>query len=125
MQPPIAVKRPVVHKEHEHERLDQYAWLKDKSDPEVIEYLEQENSYCEQVMSHTEELRQELYDEMLGRIQEDDSSVPYKVGDWWVYSRMGPITRVELYSTQYTIAEVVESLIMLVRDRARATYNRF
>ena len=58
---------------------------------------------------------------MLNRRKYSELSARY----WWVYSEMGPIMRVELYSTRYTIAEVVEPLIMLVRDRARATYNRF
>jgi len=64
---------------------DPYAWLQDKSDPEVIAYLEAENAYARAALRHTEPLQEQLYQEMRGRIQEDDSSVPVQHGDYLYY----------------------------------------
>lgn len=85
--PPVAQKREKVLEVHGDRRLDPYYWLRDRDNPEVIEYLKAENAYTEAQMKHTEALQQQLYDEMLGRIQETDLSVPYRYGDYFYYSR--------------------------------------
>ncbi len=85
--PPIAKKVPTVHTIHSDTRMDNYRWLQDKTDPEVIAYLDAENAYTKSVMAPTEDLQKNLYDELLGRIQETDLSVPYPLGDWLYYSR--------------------------------------
>jgi oligopeptidase B len=66
---------------------DNYAWLKNKTDPEVIAYLEAENEYLKQNMAHTEQFQQELYKEMLGRIKETDETVPEQIDQYFYYSR--------------------------------------
>jgi oligopeptidase B len=66
---------------------DDYAWLRQKENPEVTAYLEAENAYAEAVMAPQEALRDELYDEMLSHIQQTDVSVPYRDGAWWYYTR--------------------------------------
>ena len=87
------MKAPVAeveeHREQRHgvEVVDNYFWLRDRKDPRVEKYLEQENAYAEAVTAHTEELQQTLYDEILGRIQEDDSSVPVEHGPFLYYGR--------------------------------------
>lgn len=63
--------------------VDNYWWLRDKSDPAVIAYLNAENAYADAMMKPTEPLQNTLYAEMLGRIREDDESVPYREGQWW------------------------------------------
>ncbi len=83
--PPIAKKIPVEIIIHGDKRVDNYSWLKDKSDPEVIKYLEEENSYAESIMEDTKELREKLYNEIIGRIKEDDTSCPYRRGDYFYY----------------------------------------
>ncbi len=85
--PPIARK---VHKEitvHGVVLADDYAWLRDKENPDVTAYLEAENAYAEAVMAPLAGLREELYREMLSHIKQTDVSVPYRDGDWWYYSR--------------------------------------
>jgi oligopeptidase B len=67
--------------------VDNYFWLRDKSNPEVRAYLEQENAYTDAVMKPTEPFQKKLYDEMLGRIKETDVEVPYKEGDYFYYIR--------------------------------------
>ena len=87
MQAPIAKKIPTSKTVHQVELKDDYAWLKEKENPEVKAYLEAENAYTQTQMAHTEAFQKELYKEMLGRIQEDDTSVPYRKGNYWYYTR--------------------------------------
>ena len=85
--PPIAAERPKVLETHGDRRQDPYYWMRDRDNPEVIAYLEAENAYTQAQMQHTEALQKQLYDEMLGRIQETDLSVPYRYGDYFYYGR--------------------------------------
>ena len=85
--PPIAPKHPYVHVLHGDERLDDYFWLRDRDNPDVMAYLEAENVYTEIKMEHTRSLQDTLYQEMLSRIQEDDLSVPYREGEFYYYTR--------------------------------------
>lgn len=87
LSPPIAEKHPHSLTIHGDERIDPYYWMRDRSDPQVIAYLEAENAYTQAVMQHTEGLQKILYDEMLGRIKETDLSVPYRKGDFYYYTR--------------------------------------
>ncbi len=72
---------------HGDRREDDYFWLRDKNDPRVTAYLEAENAYTATVMQPTEPLQESLYTEILGRIKEDDTTVPYRRGDYFYYSR--------------------------------------
>jgi oligopeptidase B len=72
---------------HEDIRVDNYFWLRDRSDPGVVPYLEAENRYTEEVMEPTKSLRDSLYHEILGRIQETDVSVPVKRDEYFYYTR--------------------------------------
>ena len=84
---PVANRVPQTTILHGETRVDDYAWLRDRNDPEVIAYLDAENAYTDAVMKPTERLQQQLYDEMLARIKEDDSRPPVKRDDWHYYSR--------------------------------------
>ena len=66
------------------ERHDPYYWLRERENPEVIAYLEAENAYTEAQTAHSKELREELFEEIKGRIKQDDSSVPARKGDWYL-----------------------------------------
>ena len=85
--PPIAKVIPKADTLHGDVRIDNYYWLRDRSNPEVIDYLEAENRYTKTMMKHTEEFQERLYKEMLGRIKETDLSVPYKLNNYYYYSR--------------------------------------
>ena len=84
---------PVARKSHTETRLhgtvltDDYAWLREKENPEVKAYLEAENAYAEADTAALAELRDQLYKEMLSHIKQTDVSVPFRDGDWWYYSR--------------------------------------
>ena len=85
--PPIARK---IHTEtvlHGVTLTDDYAWMRDKQDPEVTSYLEAENAYAESVMAPLAGLREKLYEEMLSHVKQTDVSVPFRDGAWWYYTR--------------------------------------
>ncbi|MFN3997312.1 S9 family peptidase [Algoriphagus sp.] len=84
MQAPIAPKNPQLLEAHGHQRIDDYYWMNDRENPEVIAYLNSENDYLKAVMQPTEKFQKELFEEMKGRIKEDDQTVPYfKSGYYW------------------------------------------
>ncbi|SEQ05472.1 S9 family peptidase [Neolewinella agarilytica] len=77
MTPPLAKKVPHTLTAHSHDRIDNYYWMNQREDPEVISHLEAENAYFEAQTQEQSELRETLFQEIKGRIKEDDSSVPY------------------------------------------------
>jgi oligopeptidase B len=85
--PPIALKKPTETLTHGVHLRDDYAWLRDKENPEVTAYLEAENAYAEAVTAPLAGLREELYQEMLSHVKQTDVSVPYRDGAWWYYVR--------------------------------------
>ncbi|TNE85891.1 MAG: S9 family peptidase [Deltaproteobacteria bacterium] len=85
--PPVAEKRPHTVSLHGETWEDPWFWLREKENPDVIALLEAENAYYREKTAHTLPLQKALYDEMLARIQEDDSSVPVRKGPWSYYSR--------------------------------------
>src|SRR5262249_5886134 len=85
--PPVAKNVPRELAIHGDKLVDNYFWLREKSNPEVIAYLEAENAYTQAVMKPTEAFQETLYSEMLGRIKQTDVNVPYRLGDYWYYSR--------------------------------------
>jgi oligopeptidase B len=88
-QPPTAERRPHNVASPNGTRVDPYFWLRDdkREEPEVLAYLNAENEYTRALLAPTTALRQELYDEMIARIQEDDSTVPTLDNGYWYYTR--------------------------------------
>ena len=85
--PPMAKRETRVTRIHGYTLKDDYFWLRDKGNPEVLKYLEAENAYTEQMMQPTKALQETLYTEMLGRIKQTDLSVPSRIGEYFYYSR--------------------------------------
>jgi oligopeptidase B len=85
--PPDAPARPVEVHVHGQVLIDDYAWIREKDNPEVIAYLEAENAWADAVMDQLEQLQQTLYDEMLGRIMEDDADIPSPRYGYLYYTR--------------------------------------
>ena len=86
--PPVAAVRPKTFNEFGKVRVDQYYWLKDRNNPEVIQYLEAENAYTKAMMAHTEGLQERLYEELKGRVLQNDQSVPFREGTYFYYTRL-------------------------------------
>lgn len=85
--PPVAKKISKTLEKHGDKRVDDYFWLNDRENTEVIDYLNQENEYYEQMTAHTKDFQKKLFEEMKGRIKEDDSSVPYFFNGYWYITR--------------------------------------
>ena len=87
--PPLARKIPHALTQHNDTRIDHYHWLRDdeRTNPEVLAYLEQENSHTDQVLAPQAVLQDRLYQEMIARLRPDDSSVPYLKNGYWYQSR--------------------------------------
>ncbi|HZJ79778.1 MAG TPA: S9 family peptidase [Dysgonamonadaceae bacterium] len=85
--PPVAEVKPDTFVEFNQQRIDNYYWMKNKTDPEVINYLNAENAYAETVMASTKDLQETIYDEILGRMKEDDESYPSFRNGYYYYTR--------------------------------------
>ncbi|MEP6820435.1 MAG: oligopeptidase B, partial [bacterium] len=87
LQPPMTEKKTKTTKIHDETMIDDYFWLREKTNPEVIRHLEAENGYAEAMMKPTAALQLKLYNEMVGHIKETDRSVPYRWGGYFYYTR--------------------------------------
>jgi oligopeptidase B len=83
----MAKKIPTKLEKHGHSRVDNYYWLRDRNDPEVLAYLEAENEYSDRIMAHTKPLEEKLFEEIKARIKQTDMSVPYKRDGFFYYTR--------------------------------------
>ena len=84
---PVAPKRPYEIIQHGQTRIDNYYWMRDKTDPETMKYLRSESDYLDEHLQHTKPLQEKLFTEMKARIEENDSTVPEKRGGYFYYSR--------------------------------------
>ena len=109
---PRAAKHPQKLSIHGDERIDNYYWLRQQDSPAVIDYLKAENSYTEEQMQHTQELQQSLYDEMLSRINETDLSVPYRLQDYYYYSRTEEGKAYPILCRKYQSLDAAEEILL-------------
>ena len=116
MIPPVADKRPIVRKFHGREFVDNYEWLRDKDNPEVLAHLEAENAYTSERTSAWSGLVDDVYGEIKSRIKETDMSVPQRQGNWWYYGRTiegkdyGISCRIPTADDPWTPPEVTEDM---------------
>ena len=86
-QPPVAKRVPVERTHHGDTVVDEYAWLAVKEDPDVVAYLEAENAWTAQRTADQEALRQAIFEEIRGRVQETEVELPTRKGGYWYYTR--------------------------------------
>jgi oligopeptidase B len=123
-QPPAADVRPhAVEAPHGHVRTDPYYWLRNPEDPDVIRYLEAENAHTEYVMAHTDALQQRLFDEIRGRIQETDMTVPTRRGEYWYYTRFEEGREHRIHARRRGSMDGPEEI--LLDDNVRAEGRRY
>ena len=108
---PIAKKIPTELVKHGDVRIDDYYWLNDRENPEVIAYLEQENAYYHEQTAHTKEFQTSLFEEMKSRIKEDDSSVPYKQNGYWYLTRYEKDRDYPIYSRRKGAEDAPEEIM--------------
>lgn len=121
---PIADKKPTNLEKHDDVRVDNYFWLNDREDPEVIDYLEQENEYNDIITGHTKDFQKDIFEEMKGRIKEDDSSVPYKLNGYWYITKYEKGKDYPIYSRKKETLEASEEIIFDCNEEAKG-HNYF
>ncbi len=110
--PPVAKTDPKVDTVHGEACVDNYFWLREKSNTEVIEYLKAENKYTQAMMQHTEGFQEQLYQELLGKIKETDLSVPEKIGDYYYYTRTEEGKQYPIYCRKKGNLEAEEEILL-------------
>jgi len=109
---PIALKRPFSITKHGQTRVDNYYWMRNREDPEVLKYLRAESDYLEEVMGHTKPLQERLFSEMKGRIKETDSTVPEKRGGYLYYERTGEGKQYPIFCRRKDSADSLEEILL-------------
>jgi oligopeptidase B len=117
--PPVAKKIPKEDTTNGDKRIDNYFWLRQKTNPEVIKYLEAENAYADAVMKSTEGLQRALYTEMVGHIKETDTNVPYREGNYFYYSRTEKGKQYRIMCRKRSSLDAAEEIILDLNDLAR------
>jgi oligopeptidase B len=110
--PPVARREPVQHVLHGDRRVDDYAWLRQKENPEVIAYLKEENAYTDAVLKPTAAFQEKLYQEMLGRILQTDLSVPYQLRGFHYYTRTEEGKQYALHCRRLDAQGAAEELLL-------------
>jgi oligopeptidase B len=129
-QAPIAEKIPTKLKKHGDTRIDNYFWMRQKNE-KVINHLKAENAYTEEVMKDTKDLQAKLYEEMKGRIKEEDETVPYKDGGYLYYSRTQKGDEYSIYCRKKDVTGSFEQILLNVNQMAagldfiRVTFPKF
>lgn len=109
--PPKAAQRPHRLEAHKDIRIDPYYWLNDREDPEVLEYLKAENTYYQQQTAGSKAFRDALFEEMKGRIKEDDQSVPYIYNGYWYITRYEQGKEYPIYTRKKKTLEAGEEIL--------------
>src|SRR5687768_15889816 len=117
--PPVAKRKPTVRELHGEKFVDDYFWLREKANPEVISYLEAENAHAASVMGPFTALQETLYKEMLGRIKETDLSVPVRDGGYYYYSRTEQGKQYAIYCRKKGSLEAAEECYLDVNALAK------
>ncbi|KPM33248.1 Protease II [Croceitalea dokdonensis DOKDO 023] len=116
---PRAKKIPKELTIHGDVRVDNYYWLNNREDKEVIAYLEAENAYYEENTAHTKKLQSRLFDEMKSRIKEDDTSVPYKLNGYYYLTRFEIGKEYPIYARKQDSLEAPEEILFNCNELAK------
>ena len=117
--PPVAKISPEKLEMHGDIRMDNYYWLNDRENQEVIDYLNAENSYYQQMTAHTKDFQTTLFEEMKARIKEDDASVPYLYNGYWYISRFEKGGDYPIYSRKKGSLEAKEEIMFNCNELAK------
>jgi oligopeptidase B len=115
---PSPEKRPVTLEIHGDSRVDEYFWLRERDNPEVIAYLDAENAHTEQVLAPFKGLQSILFDEIKARIKQDDESAPYRHGDYFYYVRYVEGSEYPIYARKPGSLDADEQVILDVNELA-------
>jgi oligopeptidase B len=118
-QPPMTEKKPKETTIHGVTLVDDYFWLREKTNPAVMTHLQAENTYAENMMKHTAGLQEKLYNEMLSHIKQTDDSVPYKWGDYFYYTRTVTGLQYPIFCRKKGSTTAPEEIVMDVNELAK------
>ncbi|MDO4880530.1 MAG: S9 family peptidase [Capnocytophaga sp.] len=124
IQPPVAKKIPHRLEKFDNVRIDNYYWLNERENPEVIRYLNEENTYYQQKTAHTKEFQEKLFEEMKSRIKEEDSSVPYFYNGYWYITRYETGKDYPIYTRKKGTKEAEEEILFDCNEMAKG-YSYF
>jgi oligopeptidase B len=116
---PVTEKKPKLFSEHGNTRTDNYYWLNDPTDSNVLRHLREENSYVERYMRHTQKLQKKLYDEIVSRIPPKEKSLPTKTNGYWYYTRFEEGKQYPYYARQKGTTSAREEIILDVPALAK------
>ncbi len=116
--PPIAEKKPTHLEKHGDVRIDNYYWLRERENEEVIDYLERENDYYDKLTQHTDNFKSALFQEMKSRIKEDDESVPYKLNGYYYITRFEKGKDYPIYTRKKETLDAPEEILFDVNKMA-------
>ena len=121
LKPPVAAKEPHRVESPNGVRQDEYYWLRDdtRKSQQVLSYLQAENAYKDAVLKPTKEQESTLYDEIVGRIAEDDSTVPYRSRGYWYYRRYEPGKQYAIHARKADTADASEEVLLDVNALAQ------
>ncbi|ANO49178.1 S9 family peptidase [Flavobacterium columnare] len=117
--PPVAKIIPQKLEIHNDVRIDNYYWLNDRENQDVIDYLNAENAYYEQMTAHTKDFQNKLFQEMKARIKEDESSVPYLYNGYWYITRFEKGGDYPIYSRKKESLEAPEEILFNCNEMAK------
>ncbi len=119
LKPPFAKINPRTLEKHGHIRTDNYYWLNQRENPEVIDYLNQENAYYQQETAHTIDFQKDLFEEMKARIKEDDESVPYFYNGYYYITRFEKGKDYPIHSRKKENLEAKEEILFDCNEMAK------
>ena len=119
LNPPKAKK--IYHEEIHHgdKRIDYYNWMKNRNDPDILDYLKAENEYTKLIMKDTTVIQEKLYNEFLSRIKQDDISVPFKFGEYLYFYKETKGKNYRTYFRKKDVPRAEEEMILDVNEIAK------
>lgn len=112
MQTPKAKKTDKILEIHGDRRVDSYFWMNERENPGVLKYLEEENAYCDFVMKDTQDLQNELFEEMKARYKKDDESLPYFFNEYWYFVKYQDNNEYPIFSRKHQTLENPAEIIL-------------
>jgi oligopeptidase B len=121
LEPPVAARKPHLVESPNGNRSDDYYWLRDdtRESPEMLAYVKAENAYADVVLGHTKPLETKIYNEIIGRLQQDDSTVPYRMNGFWYFKRFETGKEYPIYARRAGTLDAPEEILLNVNELAK------
>ncbi|HEU4778859.1 MAG TPA: S9 family peptidase [Steroidobacteraceae bacterium] len=121
LQPPVAAKKPYQVVSPHGSREDEYYWLRDdrRENPEMLAYVTAENAYADVMLAHVKPLQTKVYNEIVGRLQQDDSTVPYRMNGYWYFKRFETGKEYPIYSRRADAPNAPEEILLNANELSK------